>query len=208
MTAFTEHPFDSPDSGDARSVPERLPADFNPRLVGIDSLIARQAQHDLADGTPDGLADRVFDASVELLPQTTARPLRLAPTSASADRIRSRFALWGMSRMSSRMVWGRVAMAASVALVFGLGALMMHTANLQPAKPSTPLAKSHGDAARADNDSFVTTLADAASDLESSPFGSVEDFDRRVGYLRDANDVTSLEEVRPELNSLIASIDR
>ena len=82
--------------------PEEAFSDW-PALRPIDHLLDREARTHLI---PDGLSERIFRASVERLPQReTARPRRrsllLAPL------VPGRFTLWG-----------RLAMAASIALVF------------------------------------------------------------------------------------------
>ena len=105
-----------------------------------------------------------------------------------------------MTRMSSRVVWGRMAMAASVALVFSIGALMMHTAN-QSSRPSA-IARANPNPAKP-----AVALAAADTDLETLPVGSVEDLDSRVGYLQGTDDVTSFDQVRREMATLVASLD-
>ena len=90
--------------------------------------------------------------------------------------------------------------AASVALVFSIGALMMHTAN-QSSRPSA-IARANPNPAKP-----AVALAAADTDLETLPVGSVEDLDSRVGYLQGTDDVTSFDQVRREMATLVASLD-
>src|SRR5262245_19417887 len=95
-----------------------LPADFDAETRRIDELIALATAQDL-DSAPRELADRVFDASVAMLPQPGAIPMR---RHAETSRPGSRHVF------SIHMHFGRFALAAMVFLAFGIGALMMHSA--------------------------------------------------------------------------------
>lgn len=80
---------------------------LSPELAEIDSMMSRCARR---QPVPEGLADRVFDASVELLParrRRGGRVLRLRP-----------------ARPVSISSWGRLAMAASIAIAFFTASLL------------------------------------------------------------------------------------
>ena len=79
---------------------EREPANqrpLPPDLQAVDDLLAREARH--LHATPVGLAQRVFEATVDLLPNRREAPLQ--PLAVIGPR---------------SVRWGRLAMAASVVL--------------------------------------------------------------------------------------------
>ncbi|MHC5008523.1 MAG: hypothetical protein ACYTGF_14325 [Planctomycetota bacterium] len=89
-----------------RQKPDQSPRDRGPEHVyegpaelrEVDDLLGRYARR---EPVPDGLIERVFDASVGMLPARRRRqhPLRLQPVITTS-------------------LWGRLAMAASIALAF------------------------------------------------------------------------------------------
>lgn len=90
-----------------------LPAEFDRRLVELDRKLARQAA---SQPVPSGLAERVYRASVSLLP-------------GRVEYGRLRFA-----RSVRTPVWGQLAMAASVAVAFVVAA-WFHTSTITPSAP-------------------------------------------------------------------------
>jgi hypothetical protein len=87
-----------------------LPGDLESSLVVIDKQLAADAAQ---QAVPEGLIDRVYDASVELLPDDQLAPIPIT----------LRF---------SKSSWGRLAMAASLAVAFVLGARVLRTSPPQP----------------------------------------------------------------------------
>lgn len=93
-------------------------ADFDaltPEMRRIDALLAQDAA---GRAVPEGLADRVFAASRTMLPRgagsTSAEPSwRLVGADGEVQRT--------IARPSRRTFWGRVAMAASIAVIFAIG---------------------------------------------------------------------------------------
>lgn len=100
---------------------EREPANQRPLptdLQAVDDLLAREARHLRSTSTPAGLAQRVFEATVDLLPNRREAPLQ------------------PLASIGPRSVrWGRLAMAASVVL-----AGMVWTALFTPASLAEQLA--------------------------------------------------------------------
>jgi hypothetical protein len=94
---------------------EPLPAGVEPELRRVDDLLAVVASE---ASVPRHLADLVYDATVGWVWQ------RQAPLSLKA------------ARMSRATQWGRLAMAAAVALAFVVGASVSH----RPVMQSPPLA--------------------------------------------------------------------
>lgn len=76
---------------------------------------------------PSGLADRVFEASAALLPRQAAAP-------------RGRTWTWSSQPFTVGSLWGRLAMAASIALAFFVAARMApHAAVAPPLSPDVEL---------------------------------------------------------------------
>lgn len=96
-----KHPF-SRETRQRRSNPAgQLPAEFDRRLVELDQKLSGQAE---SQPTPVGLAERVFRASVSLLPHQHEHASLRFPRSVRTP------------------VWGQLAMAASVAVAFVVAA--------------------------------------------------------------------------------------
>ncbi len=84
-----------------------LPAEFGPELGRVDDAVGQAAG---GAPLPAGLADRVFEASVARMPRPLLRPTTLRP---AAKR-------WAGAAPVRSSRWSRLAMAASVALAFGV----------------------------------------------------------------------------------------
>ncbi len=96
-----------------------LPAEFGPELGRVDDAVAQAAS---GAPLPAGLADRVFEASVARMPRSLLRPATLRP---AARR-------WAGTAPVRSSRWSRLAMAASVALAFGVASWLV-----RPPVPST-----------------------------------------------------------------------
>lgn len=98
-----------------------LPAEFGPELGRVDDAVAQAAS---GAPLPAGLADRVFEASVARMPRPLLRPATLRP---AARR-------WAGTAPVRSSRWSRLAMAASVALAFGVASWLVRP----PAPPASP----------------------------------------------------------------------
>lgn len=96
-----------------------LPAEFDRHLVELDRKLSRNAA---SEPTPTGLAERVYRASVSLLPGRVQH-----------DRLR-------FSRRVRTPVWGQLAMAASVAVAFVVAA-WFHSSTILPGDSEQGLAQ-------------------------------------------------------------------
>lgn len=95
--------------------PEPLPGETDLQLRQLDARLTRDAHR---NDIPSGMAGRVFDASVGHLPD---RRLRFPDESAS---------VLNNSSTRRRQYWGRMALAASVAVAFGVSWQMFtHSGN-------------------------------------------------------------------------------
>ncbi len=94
-----------------------LPSEGDPELAQIEAALFRMARRRHA---PAGLAGRVFDASVGLLP---ARRLRRAR-------------LFKLEPVSFGSVWGRLALAASIAVAF-----VVAIRSMPQERPRSPLSQ-------------------------------------------------------------------
>ena len=95
-----------------------LPAEFGPELGRVDDAVAQAAS---GAPLPAGLADRVFEASVARMPRPLLRPATLRP---AARR-------WAGTAPVRSSRWSSLAMAASVALAFGVASWLVRP----PASP-------------------------------------------------------------------------
>ena len=98
-----------------------LPAEFGPELGRVDDAVAHAAS---GAPLPAGLADRVFEASVARMPRPLLRPATLRP---AARR-------WAGTAPVRSSRWSRLAMAASVALAFGVASWLVRP----PVPPPSP----------------------------------------------------------------------
>ncbi len=98
-----------------------LPAAFGPQLGRVDDAVAQAAS---GAPLPAGLADRVFEASVARMPRPLLRPETLRP---AARR-------WAGTAPVRSSRWSRLAMAASVALAFGVASWLVRP----PVPPAGP----------------------------------------------------------------------
>ncbi len=163
---------------------EPLPVVFSAAERRIDSLLREQALHQplAAD-----LADRIYRASRAELPRQT---LRLQPAAAK----QSAALLW--SKRST--MWSRLALAASLALAFCVCITLMNSGR------STPSSNSVARISPSHRSPRTPTVAE----IESLPASSIDEIDTRMGYLLETDDVKSFEQMRSELNTLIASLEQ
>lgn len=107
---------------------------LSPELRRIDALLAQEAA---GFAVPEGLADRVFASSRTMLPRgagsAAAEPSwRLVGADGQVQRT--------IARPSRRTVWGRLAMAASIAVVFAIGGrTLLNPAPTEPVVDGAPI---------------------------------------------------------------------
>lgn len=175
--------------------PESLPEGFDEADRSLDELLGASARQTIE---PMGLRDRVFEASISALPATRQPALRLVGS--VRDLRPSMVPVW------RRVTWSRLAMAASVALAFCVGALMLKTS---PKPISTfEVAKVGGPAVLAVKfESTSDAAAVAMSEVNGLPADSIDQLDGQMNYLLQTRDVTSLDDVRGELLTLVAALE-
>lgn len=155
---------------------EPLPSGFSHDLRAVDEELAEHARQSPA---PEGLCGRVFLASVEKLPSQLALERRLKfPFATLAAR---------------RGVWGQLAMAASVALAFGIALWFVQGPHT---KPPVKLV-------RTDDSDARVSLAAALRPLSADPAPFESDF----SYLLETNDLTSADEITSELVMLVRELE-
>ncbi len=150
-----------------------LPAEFGPELGRVDDAVAQAAS---GAPLPAGLADRVFEASVARMPRPLLRPATLRP---AARR-------WAGTAPVRSSRWSRLAMAASVALAFGVASWLV-----RPPVPSTSpqnrrlLADSRNDDILAPDVVWLLMQPAAEGDPEVASLLDTEDmtFDDLAGEL-------------------------
>ncbi len=98
-----------------------LPADFGPELGRVDDAVAHAAT---GAPLPAGLADRVFEASAAPMTRLQLRPPTLRPA------VRR----WAGTAPVRGCRWSRLALAASVALAFGVASQLVRP----PAPSASP----------------------------------------------------------------------
>jgi hypothetical protein len=150
--------------------------DFTPELIEIDALLTEQAQ---ASTIPQGLSERVFLASVSGLPQQSYKFVEFA----SGNRVRK---LW------FRSVSGQVAMAASVALAFGIALWVVQRPN------SNQPTLAHSD---------VETEFALASALRPAHEGSTTAWEGQFDYLLETNELTSPSDITDEVAVMIRELE-
>lgn len=156
-----------------------LPGSFDDQERRIDAQITQALGVD-ANMVPEGLADRVYQASVRGLPAPLPLPLR------EAQPLRPHRLVVG------RLAWGRLAMAASVLLGIGLGIW-----SLQPSRPVGPSSVAQID---------IRLDGPLATELAMLPQGSATDMENELSYLLDTNDLTSFEVLSGDLVRLLADV--
>lgn len=159
--------------------PERLPADFDSALQKTDERLSDLARL-AASRTPQGLSNRVFEASVGDLPVGTERGAAVRPEARPEWRPR----LAG-TRRNWRVIatgWGRLGLAAALGFAFVVAGVVMDG---PPAQPGGELA------------------ALDIGWLEEDP---LDDVDAQVAHILDT-DSLSYDDVAGELESMIASLE-
>ena len=158
----------TPNHDDNRGRLEPLPGDFAPELQAIDDRLAQLASRSVA---PLGLTDRVFDASVEKLPseRLVSRRLRFV------DRV------WGR-----QIAWGQFAMAASVALAFGIALWFVQGPHTKP----------------------IENVAIHNADVEVSVATMLQShLENEFDYLLETSELTSSDEITSELVMLVRELE-
>lgn len=153
--------------------PEPLPGVFSPEMRAVDDELRAQARQ---AEIPLGLSDRVFAASVKQLPVDLP--------GAGDRRLRFPFQSW----TARHGVWGQLAMAASVALAFGVALWFVYG-------PHTKRATGASDTA--------ASLAAALRPLSSEP----DPFESDFSYLLETSDLNSAEDIKSELVMLVRELE-
>ncbi len=139
---------------------EPLPDSFAPELQRLDALLGETCA-DAVHGMPAGLVDRIHAASLADLPAPRVLPL---VQTATTDRNRS--------------IWGRLALAASVALVASVATWLVRTPAIDHSPGERRVAESIS--------SFETVLA---SDWRAS--SDVANYRESVAHLIETSEVTT-----------------
>jgi hypothetical protein len=164
-----------------------LPADCSPLERQVDELLAENALRTMS--LPATLADRIFDASASQLPLPAT--LKIAGTQST-----------GRSLLVPGLTWGRLALAASLGLAFCVCMMIVRLPSSRSAAPDVhSMASGHGRAVGTDQRALM------AAEMESLPATSIDDVNARMSYLWESDDLNSLDEVRGEMNKLIAALD-
>ena len=205
MTQFSEQSFDQSRRGQHA---EPLPEEFSADLLRIDALIARQAAADQQQmlRVTGEMNERVFAASASLLPLRHGRAPHRKPVVAEAHSLR--FVLWGMTHTTR----GRLAMAASVAIAFGITVMVLNGpaqkgggAKLVTKAPArAPGSPRNAGATRMAARGDASPFAEADADL--LPSVTADDVERQVAYLLDSDGLRTLDDVRSEM-TFLASLD-
>jgi hypothetical protein len=164
-----------------------LPGDFDAQSRQVDELLSVQMRR---RAVPMGLSDRVFEASAKLLSRPRQPALRLVDTSADSPRHRLLFT-W------HRTAWGRVALAASVALAFGVAIMLAQRSPTSPNNRSLVVRTDIG----------PVTPASFNGQGEMIPAGSLDKLDSEMAYLLNTGEMTSLDDVHQELLTLVAVLE-
>jgi hypothetical protein len=175
---------------------EALPAEFDSDLMAIDSLLAISSRGGVA--APEGLAERVYHASVVHLPAApgTAAPLRLVaalsevPGTGSTPAMSFRWSLWQ-----------RLSLAASVAIVGGLAlwALMQ--------EPVPQPIISHADPESKQSDARLAAEITSQFHALNNLTDELSDFESQVTYLLDATQILSVADLNPDFGEVTPRID-
>jgi hypothetical protein len=186
---------------------DHLPVECSLAEHRIDGLIGDLAFADKA-AAPVDLADRIFQASVSQLPASGE-----VVTMALAGRTEH----WGEARTAATMqrwslrnlAWSRIAMAASVGLAFCVCLVVLRSPAHRASGPVLAAGHSNDNMlARADAASArASLLTSRMADLNAPGTDSIDDVNRRMGYLLETDDLNSLDDVRGELNQLIAALN-
>jgi hypothetical protein len=151
--------------------------DFTPEMVELDAMISEVAQQ---SGELQALRERVFLASVGQLPAETYR---------FADHAAKRGVL--SQKLWFRSISGQVAMAASLALAFGVALWIV----LRPTHPDSSMARNDIESEFA--------LAGAFRPLHEGPNA----FEGQFDYLLDTNELTSPDDINDEVAVLIQELE-
>jgi hypothetical protein len=178
MTLHSEH---SPNHRFPRRGVDPLPGDlFEPELREIDAQLRRVAAQ-AAEEMPADLSDRVFAASVGLLPRSPAHLV----TTARRDRVRVR-------RLISRPWAGRLAMAASLAFAFGVCSLFVRA-------PLGPPMNARGDR---DGEILLAAYTNVLSEQPDE-----QELGHEMSYLLETGALSSYDELTGEMEALIAELE-
>jgi hypothetical protein len=167
---------------------------FDPEAREVDAMLARSAH--VQAQAPQGLAQRVYQASVELLPALAASSSAAATpalrlVASDAPRAAVAAALWRWS------IWQRLSLAASVAIV---GGIAMWAVMLQPPAPQSPNDTNQPEARfAAEISSQFQSLNGLTDDLG--------DFEAEVAYLLDATEVRSVSDLNRDFTLLAQRMD-
>ena len=157
--------------------PGPLPPGFEPELREIDDLLSRRARR---AETPAGLADRIFRASVDLLPAPAVRREKTPLVHVVRRRL--------LPRLGPTAQWrGYAALAASLGLAFVLAALFTRGPVLRPEAGAT---------------SYEVVFAHAEEVLQADPLDA---FDHQVSHILETGGWSSSDEVTGELEAIIAA---
>jgi hypothetical protein len=160
-----------------------LPQEFDELQRSIDTQLRQTAHQTIV---PMGLSDRVFEASVMLLPRQASEPVE----------IRS-LRLVGTERsIFNRLAWGRLAMAASVLIAAGVGVWMVNQSAPSP-------VVGPGTIVFLDPQPSDSALA---AEFATLPEGAASDVERELSYLLDTNELTSFDDLTGELALLVADL--
>lgn len=180
------HPDKWPNSLDRR-LPEPLPGEFEARLRHIDLKLAELARRSTAQ-LPEGLADRVFEASAALLPKPHVEVQR-------QPQLRLTWGAAARPKLLSREAWGRFAMAASVLLVASVALWFMH------------VPYQHAPYAYRSAEPDAWHAAEVMLALRNLPTDSATAIENDIAYLLHTKDLQSFEELAGDLRLLVAELD-
>jgi anti-sigma-K factor RskA len=164
----------NPNHDDRERRLEPLPGDFSPDLQAIDERLAELAAQSVVRSD---LSQRVFAASVQNLPANVGgnRNLRFV------DRV------WG-----GRQAWGQFAMAASVAIAFGIALWFVQGPHTNPINNVATL-----------NSDVDVSVVSMLRHLPAEPSHLENEFD----YLLETSDLTSPDEITSELAMLVREME-
>jgi hypothetical protein len=160
--------------------------EFTPELIEIDALLAEQAR---CSGVPSELSDRVYLASVSMLP-ATGDSYRFAEV-AVRHEARQNGQRW-IGRLRFRSISGQVAMAASLAMAFGIAVWFVQ-------RPHSNFSST----AQVDVESEIA-LASALRPMHGDTAGALEG---QFDYLLETNDMTSPDDITNELAMLVRELE-
>lgn len=160
-----------------------------PDLRHVDASLAEMAAR---EAMPVGLADRTYEASVTALPKQRLR-------------LRGRIQTTSVHRplRFHRTAWGQLAMAASVALAFVIGAMFLSD---QPVlQDMSGMTAHHGESSTVVTPVALTRPALLSREAEQELFGANFNGDR-FAYIVETRDVTHSDVLR-DLNRLLDDLE-